>query len=91
MYEHIFGLSQPASDTSKTSSKGLLKVLTCRLTGDLQGTFQRTNGKSDNFTIKLYFGSNTPNITYLFLYFTGEASIPKSQMEKSPGLIHRTF
>ena len=57
-----------------------LKVLTSRTykgpTTDLQGT----NGKNDNLTTKLHFESNSPYITYLFQYFTGEVIIPKSYM-----------
>ena len=31
--------------------------------------------------MKLYFGSNSPYITYQFLHLTGRANIPKSQTE----------
>ena len=43
--------------------------------------FQGIKGKIDNLKINLYFGSNSRCITYLFLLFIEEGSIPKSLME----------
>ena len=64
-----------------------LNVLTSRTykgpTGDLQGT----NGKNDNLTTKLHFESNSPYITYLFQYFTGEVNISKSDMGSCTGRV----
>ena len=47
------------------------------------GDFQGINGKINHFRIKLNFGSNSPYITYLFLYFTGELNIEKSSIGTS--------
>lgn len=43
--------------------------------------FQGIKGKIDNLKMNLYFGSNSRCITYLFLLFIEEGSIPKSLME----------
>ena len=49
--------------------------------GDSQGT----NTKIDDFMKKLFFRSNSPGITYLFLFFTGRTNIQKFQMGMSTG------
>ena len=65
----VIGNTQPAQDVPGTSPEGLLKVLkseTCRgLSGDSQGT----NTKIDDFMKKLFFGSNSPCMTYLQRYY----------------------
>ena len=39
------------------------------------GDSQASNTKTYDLMIKLYFRSSSPDITYLFLFFTGKANI----------------
>ena len=62
---------------TETSPEGLLKVLTFGTTEDLQGTLKGPILKFMvyDILIKLYFGSNSLCIAYLFLSFTGKTNI----------------
>ena len=63
-------LNQPVCDIPGTSHEG-------PIVRDLLGKLRWPSGyqKIENSTIKLYLGSNSPFITYLFLYFNGVANI----------------
>lgn len=65
----------------RTSHKGPLKALTFGTYRRYSVKFQGINRKIDNLKMNLYFGSNSHCITYLFLLFIEEGSIPKSFME----------
>ena len=81
----IIGTTQPAHNVPGTSPEGSLKVLT-------SGTYKRpsvdswrTNTKIDDFMKKLFFRSDCPCITYLFLFFTGRTNIQKFWTGTSTG------
>ena len=79
-------LTQRVLNVPETSpAKGLLKILPLRTYREPSGV----NGKTDNLTIKLYFGSNSPYIMYPLLIFTGGANIPKSSMMSTGRLVAR--
>ena len=67
--------TQPVHDVLGTSPEGPLKVLTFETYRKPSGDSQMTNTKIDDFMKKLFFGSNSPGITYLFLLFTGRKNI----------------
>ena len=69
----IIGNTQRAHDDSGTSPEGPKVKPTRETTRNPQGT----NTKIDDFMKKLFLGSNSPCITYLFLFFTGRANIQK--------------
>ena len=69
---------QPAHDVPGTSPEGRLKVLTSETYRGPSGDYQGTNTKTDDLMKKLYFRSNSPCITYLFLFFKGRTNIQKS-------------
>ena len=60
--------TQPAHDVPGTYPEGLLKVLTSGTYKGPSGNSQGTNTKIDNFMKKLFFRSNSPGITHLFLF-----------------------
>ena len=69
--------SQPAHGVPWTFSEDLLKVLMSRTYKGLSGDSQGTNTKIDDFMKKLFFRSNSPCITYLFLFFTERTNSQK--------------
>ena len=73
----IIGTTQPAHDVPGTSAEGPLKVLTSRTCKGSSGDSQGTNIKIDDFMKKFFYRSNSPCITYLFLFFTGRTNIQK--------------
>ena len=73
----IIGNTQPAHDIQGTFPEVLLKVLTSGTYRGLSGEFQVTNIKIEGFMKKLFFRSNSPCITILFLFFTGTTNIQK--------------
>ena len=78
----IIGNTQPAHDVLGTypEDPSVLKVLKALTSGTYKGPsedFQWTNTKIDDFLKKLFFRSNSPCITYLFLFFTGRTNIQK--------------
>ena len=75
----IIGNTQPAHDVRVTSPEGPLKFLTSGTYRVLSGNSQGTNTKIDDFVKKLFFGSNSPCITYLLLLFTRRTNIQKFQ------------
>ena len=81
----IIGNAQPAHDVPRTSPEGLLKVLTSGFYKGPSGDSQGTNTKIDDFMKKLFLRSNSPCITYLFLFFTGRTNIQKFWTGTSTG------
>ena len=81
----IIGNIQPAHDVPGTSPEGLLKVLTSGIYKGPSGDSQGTNTKIDDFMKKLFLRSNSPCITYLFLFFTGRTNIQKFWTGTSTG------
>ena len=72
----------PARPSCHTTSwerplKVPLKVLTSRIYREPSGDSQGTKTKIDDLMKKMFFRSNSPCITYLFLFFTGRANILK--------------
>ena len=65
----IIGNTQSAHDFPGTSPEGPLKVLMSGTYKGPSGESQRTNTKIDDFMKKLFSRSNSPCITYLFLFF----------------------
>ena len=61
--------AQPAHDVLRTSPEGPLKFLTSRTNKGFSGDPQGTNTKTDDLMKKMFFRSNGPCITYLFLLF----------------------
>ena len=74
-YKNSNVITQPAQDNPGTFPEGLPKVLTSETYRGPLGDFQGTNTKIYDSLIKLYFRSNSPCITYVFLSFTGKANI----------------
>ena len=75
--KNIIGNTQPAHVIPRTSPEGPLKVLT---PGTYRGPSRdslRTNTNIDDFMKKLFFRSNSPCNTYLFLLFTRRTNIQK--------------
>ena len=72
----IIGNTQTTHDVPGTSPEGLLKVLTPGSYMGSSGDSQGTNTKID-FMKKLFFGSNSPCITYLFLFFAVRTNVQK--------------
>ena len=68
-------ITQPALDNPGTFPEGPLKVLTSETYRGPSGDSQGCNTKIYDILIKLYFRSNSPCITYLFLSFTGKTNI----------------
>ena len=73
----IIGNTQPAHDVPRTSTEGLRKVLMSGTYKGPSGDSQGTNTKIDGCMKTLFFRSNSPCITYLFLFFRGRANIQK--------------
>ena len=71
----IIGNAQPAHDVPRTSPEGLLKVLTSGFYKGPSGDSQGTNTKIDDFMRKLFFRSNSPYLTCLFLFFKRRTNI----------------
>ena len=71
----IIWVIQPAHGILWTSPEGPLKVLVSGTYKWPSGDSQGTNTKIDDFIKKLFFRSNSPCITYLFLFFTGRTNI----------------
>ena len=71
----IIGNTQPAHDVPGKSPEGLLKVLTSGIYKGPSGDSQGTNTKIDDFMRKLFFRSNSPYLTCLFLFFTRRTNI----------------
>ena len=69
----IIGNTQPSHDVPGTSPEGPLKVL---MSGTYRGP-SRNQYKDWWFMKKLFFRSNSPCITYLFLFFAGRKNIQK--------------
>ena len=67
--------TQPALDVLGTSLEGPLKILTPGTYEEASGNSQGTNTKIDDYMKKMFFRSNSPCITYLFLFFTGKINI----------------
>ena len=67
--------SQPAHDVKGASPEGSLKVLTSGTYKGPSKDSQGTNTKTDDVMKKLFFRSNSPSITYLFLFSTGRTNI----------------
>ena len=67
--------SQPAHDVKGASPEGSLKVLTSGIYKGPSKDSQGTNTKTDDVMKKLFFRSNSPSITYLFLFSTGRTNI----------------
>ena len=61
--------TQTAHDVPEASPESLLEVLKSESYKGLSGDSQGTNAKIDNFMKKLFFGSNSPCITYLKRYY----------------------
>ena len=68
-------MTQPAQDNPGTPPEDLIKVLTFQTYWGPSGDSLVTNTKIYDLLIKLYFRSNSPFITYLFLSFTGKTNI----------------
>ena len=68
-------ITQPAQDNPETFPEGLLKDLTSETYRGPSGDSQGTNTKIYDLLIKLYFTSNSPCVTYLFLSFAGKTNI----------------
>ena len=81
----IIGNTQPAHDVPRTSTEGPLKVLMSGTYKGPSGDSQGTNTKIDGCMKKLFFRSNSPCITYLFLFFTGRTNIQKFWTGTSTG------
>ena len=77
--------TRPAHDVPRTSPEGPLKVLTSGTYRGPSGDSRGTNSKTDNLMKKLFFRSNSPCITYLFLFFTGRTNIQKFLTATSTG------
>ena len=73
----IIGNTQARYDVPMTSPEGSLKVLTSGTYKVPSGDSQGTNTNIDDFMKKMFFRSNSPCITYLFLVFTGRTNIQK--------------
>ena len=69
--------SQPTHDALGKSSEVPLMVLTSGIYKGPSEDFQGTNTKIDDLMKNLFFRSNSPCITYLFLFLTGRANIQK--------------
>ena len=90
MEKIIIGNTQPAHDVHWKSTERLTSRTYKEPSGDSQGT----NTKIDDFMKKLSFRSNSPFITYLFLFFTGRTNVLNVQKFKSstrgrPRDVHR--
>ena len=85
----IIGNTQPAHDVPGTYPEGLLKVLTSGTYKGPSGNSQGTYTKIDNFMKKLFFRSNSPGITHLFL-FLQEEQIFKSSKRGHPRDVYGT-
>ena len=83
------GNTQPAHDVPGTYPEGLLKVLTSGTYKGPSGNSQGTYTKIDNFMKKLFFRSNSPGITHLFL-FLQEEQIFKSSKQGNPQDVYGT-
>ena len=70
-------LTQLTQDVPVTLPKGPLKVLTSGTYRGLSGDSQRTNTKIYNLMKRLFFRSNSPCITDLFLFFTRRTNFQK--------------
>ena len=79
MEKIIIGNTQPAHDVRWKSTERL----TSRTYKEPSGYSQGTNIKIDDFMKKLSFRSNSPFITYLFLFFTGRTNVLNVQKFKS--------
>ena len=73
-------ITQPAHDVPGTSPESLLKVLTSGTSRGPSGDSQGTNTKNDVLIKKVFFRSNSPFITHLSLFVTGEPNIQKFYM-----------
>ena len=85
----IIGSTQLTHDVLGTSPEGPLKVLT---SGTYRGPFRgisEDSSKFDDFIEKLLFRSNSPCITYLFLFFTEEKMFKRSKRGR-PWDVYRT-
>ena len=69
--------TQPTRDVPGTSPKGLLKVLTSGTYRGPSGDSQGTNIKIDDLMKKLFFRSNSPCITHVFLFFPERTNFQK--------------
>ena len=69
--------SQPTHDALGKSSEVTLMVLTSGVYRGPSEDFLGTNTKIDDLMKNLFFRSNSPCITYLFLFLTGRADIQK--------------
>ena len=85
----IIGNTQPAHDVPGTYPEGLLKVLTSGTYKGPSGNSQGTYTKIDSFMKKLFFRSNSPGITHLFL-FLQEEQIFKSSKRGHPRDVYGT-
>lgn len=78
--EIIFFYSQSAYDMPGMSHEDSLKVLTF---GNYKGPSRESQGTNTKFyhlMKKLYFRSNDPCITYLYMFFMGKVNIKMIQM-----------
>ena len=82
-YKHVPG--RHTTSRGRPLPEGPLKVLASGTYRGLSGDSQGANSKSDNLIKKLFFRSNSPCITYLFLFFTGRTNIQKSLTGTSTG------
>ena len=71
----IIGKAQSAHDVPRTSPERLLNVLTSGFYKGPSGDSQGTNTKIDDFMRKLFFRSNSPYLTCLFLFFKRRTNI----------------
>ena len=86
----IIGNTQSAHDIPGTSPEGPLKVLMSGTYKGPSGDSQRTNTKIDDFMKKLFSRSNSPCITYLFLFFLQEEPLFKSSKQGRPRDVYGT-
>ena len=70
-----YKVTQPAHDVPETSPEGPIDVLTSGTYRGPPGESRETNIKIDDLTKKLLFRSNSPCVTYLFLFFTGRTNV----------------
>ena len=83
--KHPIGTRRP-----RDAPEGPLKVLMSGTYKGPSGDSQRTNTKIDDFMKKLFSRSNSPCITYLFLFFLQEEPLFKSSKQGRPRDVYGT-